>query len=231
LGGSGRGFRIEPATDKLNTTRRICGARTRSGDRCHLEALSGKTRCRQHGAAGGRPPGIPEHPNSCAARLEGRRRWVERLRAAKARGEIERFPGGRRARGLPPLSREPTIRRAQRLLEAEVAKKKVAGDGAVPRVWETLSKAAKLSHNADLALDCARQILELGVDPSDPKLLSIVKETALSVIAAQIRLDELRMNDPGDQPGNIAPEERRRWAVEENEEAFRERPREEAPAC
>ena len=82
-----------------------------------------------------------------------------------------------------------------------------------------------------MALDCARQILELGVDPSDPKLLSIVKETALSVIAAQIRLDELRMNDPGDQPGNIAPEERRRRALEEIEEAFRERPRQETPAC
>jgi len=33
------------------------------------------------------------------------------------------------------------------------------------------------------------------------------------------------------QPGDIAPEERRRRALEEIEQAFRERPREEAPAC
>jgi hypothetical protein len=89
---------------------RICGARTRSGDICRLEALPDRMRCRLHDTAGGRPPGIAEHPNSRVARLEGRRQWVTRMRAAKARGEIERFPGGRRAKGLPPLSRDPTIR-------------------------------------------------------------------------------------------------------------------------
>jgi len=52
-----------------------------------------------------------------AAIAEGRRRWVERMRAAKAQGEIDRFPGGRRKRGLPRLSKNPIIRKAQRIVE------------------------------------------------------------------------------------------------------------------
>jgi len=43
------------------------------------------------------------------------------MREAKARGEIERFPGGRRKRGLPPLSKDRTIRKAQRLVEKMMA--------------------------------------------------------------------------------------------------------------
>jgi hypothetical protein len=65
----------------------------------------------------------------------------------------------------------------------------VLGTPEPDRPWETLSKAEKLSRAADLALDAARQILELGVDPRDPKLLAIVKDTALSVIAQQVRVD------------------------------------------
>jgi len=80
--------------------------------------IAGNLRCRWHGARGGRPNGIPEHPHSRAARLEGRRRWVDRMREAKARGEITRFPNGARARHLPPLSKDPIIRRAQRIVEA-----------------------------------------------------------------------------------------------------------------
>jgi hypothetical protein len=45
------------------------------------------------------------------------------MRAAKAAGLIEKIPGGRRARGLPPLSPDPTIRKAQRLIEELMAKR------------------------------------------------------------------------------------------------------------
>src|SRR5215471_1172341 len=101
--------------DELTHTR--CGARTRSGRLCLLPAQLESARCRLHGAGGGRPRGLPEHTNSRSARLEGRRLWVEKMRAAKAAGLIEKFPGGRRARGLPQLSKNPTIRKAQRLVE------------------------------------------------------------------------------------------------------------------
>jgi hypothetical protein len=140
------------------------------------------------------------HPNTAAAIAEGRRRALERRRQLKAAGKADRVWGGsRRARHLPPLSRNPTIRKAQRIVERALAKTSGTGtgisevpSGQVPdsvRPWESMSKAEKLSKAADLALDAARQILELGVDPSDPRLLQIVKDTALSVIAQQVRVD------------------------------------------
>jgi hypothetical protein len=39
------------------------------------------------------------------------------MRAAKAAGLIERFRNGRRAKGLPPRSRDRIIARGQRLIE------------------------------------------------------------------------------------------------------------------
>jgi hypothetical protein len=56
--------------------------------------------------------------------------------------------------------------------------------------WDEMTKAEKLSHNADLGLDVVKSILELGVDPRDPKILGFVKDTALTIIGQQIRVDE-----------------------------------------
>ena len=53
-----------------------------------------------------------------------------------------------------------------------------------------LTTADKLSRATELALDIVQQILELGVDPADVKLLAQVKDTALSVISQKIRVDE-----------------------------------------
>ena len=115
----------------------------------------------------------------------------------KAAGIITRFPGGKRPRGSPPLSKDKTIRRAQRMVEKLMAKQSEAavqtnGNEAPARAWDDLSKAEKLSRTTDLALDCARQILELGIDPSDVELLAQVKDAALNVISQQIRLDALK---------------------------------------
>jgi len=138
------------------------------------------------------------HPNTAAALVQGRQRWVARMREAKAAGQIERFPNGRRARHLPPLARDTTIRKAQRILERLVSMSgngNATSVGQVPvtpsedRPWEMLTKAQKLAAAADLALDAAYKILQLGVDPADPKLLAIIKDTALSVISHQIRVD------------------------------------------
>jgi hypothetical protein len=144
----------------------LCDALTRSSRRCRKSALADSTRCRLHGATGGRPKGTPEHPNSRAARLGGRRRWVERMRQAKAAGQIERFPGGRRPRGLPPLSKDPTIRRAQTLVERAMAKKNGTGVPEVPTVpdnvrpWSSLSKGERLSSATDDSL---------GIGKADPR--------------------------------------------------------------
>ena len=211
---------------------RICGARTRSGDICRMDALPDRLRCRQHGSAGGRPPGTPEHPNSRAARLKGRRQWVERMREAKARGEIELFPGGRRARGLPPLSRDPTIRKAQRILE----KAKAMADqeiATVPeRPWSERGHAEKLDLETGQALDIAAKILRDGtqmlerdgIEGADIKLVTLVKDTALQVISTQLRVDHAKLAASVLAPDGLNEEQRRQRARELIRQAFAERP-------
>jgi len=66
---------------------------------------------------------------------------------------------------------------------------------AVPSEVALPSKADKLSRATELALDIVQQILELGVDPADVKLLAQVKDCALSVISQQIRVDEGRLRE------------------------------------
>ena len=66
---------------------------------------------------------------------------------------------------------------------------------AVPSGVSLRSKADKLSRATELALDIVQQILELGVDPSDVKLLAQVKDTALTIISQQIRVDEGRLRE------------------------------------
>jgi hypothetical protein len=44
------------------------------------------------------------------------------MRLAKQQGLIERFPNGRRARGAPKLHPDRTIRRAQKIIEAQMEK-------------------------------------------------------------------------------------------------------------
>jgi hypothetical protein len=114
------------------------------------------------------------------------------MREAKERGEIVRFPGGRRPRGSPPLSKDKTIRRAQRIIEAEIEmarKKKQSLLTLAPKVWRELTRAEKLERAADLGLDRAFEILQLGVNPLDPKILAIVQNTALTVISRQIAIE------------------------------------------
>ena len=211
--------------------RRICGARTRSGNACELEALPDKLRCRQHGSAGGRPRGISEHPNSRASWLEGRRRWVEEMRQAQAAGQIERFPGGRRARSLPPLSRDPIIRKAQRIVE----KAKAMADqdiATVPgRPWSELSHPEKLDLETGQALDIAAKILRDGAQllerdglGADIKLITMIKDTALQVISTQVRVDIGKLAAGVLSPAGLNEQERRQQAREAIQAAFAERP-------
>jgi hypothetical protein len=169
----------------------------RSGKPCQREAEPQSIRCRIHGAGGGRPSGSAQHPNTRAAAVEGRRRWLERMRWAKAAGLIARIPGGRRAKNLPPLSKDCKIRRAQRMLEAAMAKRK-AEKAALPvlaqRPWNELGKAEKLSEATDKSLDAIYDFLLMEVDPvEDQKLFIARQQVALSTVSNQIRLDAAKL--------------------------------------
>jgi predicted transcriptional regulator len=84
--------------------------------------MPGRIRCRLHGGLAGRPAGIPAHPNSARAMAAGRQRWLQRMRLAKQQGLIARFPNGRRPRGAPKLYPDRTIRQAQKIIKAWMAK-------------------------------------------------------------------------------------------------------------
>ena len=170
---------------------RRCGARTHRGGLCNNPPLPGKMRCYRHGSAGGRPPGTPQHPNTCAAAIEGRRRWVERMRAAKERGEVDRFPNGRRARGLPKRSKDRIIARGQRLIEqaiAEMAKAKKNLPAVPERPWEEKTVGEKFSANFEDALDFSHEVLNRNTNWEDIELLKLKKEIALAAQSQAIRI-------------------------------------------
>src|SRR6516225_7351784 len=172
---------------------RRCGARTHRGGLCNNPPLPGKMRCYRHGSAGGRPPGTPQHPNTCAAAIEGRRRWVERMRAAKERGEVDRFPNGRRAKGLPPRSKDRIIARGQRLIEQAIAMAKALP--AVPdKSWEEMTDGEKFASNFSASLDFNHEVLNRHTNWEDTELLKLKKEIALSTQAAAIRV---KVAEPG----------------------------------
>ena len=201
--------------------KRRCNARTRQGGLCGNAAVPGHWRCRLHGGLS-RSSG-PRHltPKAIAARVArmqaGRARWLERMRLAKQQGLIDKVPGGRRRQ----RSKDRHIAQAQRVVEEMMVAKNStlptatsAGDPPAPlgeKPWDRMTKAEKLSRATDLALDCARQILELGIDPKDVKLLAQVKDTALTIISQQIRLDALKeLQARGDAPAAKVRDEERR---------------------
>jgi hypothetical protein len=104
----------------------------------------------------------------------------------KAAGLIERFPNGERKHSLPPLSRNPIIRKAQRKLEERKAQ--MARGVVVPASDAT--KAEKLSTATDRSLGRVQEILDEEFDPREEfKQYQLQMNVALSVIASQVRLD------------------------------------------
>jgi hypothetical protein len=75
-----------------------CGARVRHRHGfCKKWPVTGKTRCRFHGGLSTGAITGEGKARSLAAMHDGWPRWLEETRAKKAAGEIERFPGGRKA--------------------------------------------------------------------------------------------------------------------------------------
>jgi hypothetical protein len=59
--------------------------------------VPGKQRCRFHGGCSTGARTEEGKAKSLAAMSAGRQRWMEEMRARKAAGEIDRFPGGRKS--------------------------------------------------------------------------------------------------------------------------------------
>ena len=59
-----------------------------------------------------------------------------------------------------------------------------------------MSKGERMSHNADLALNFTRQLLELPFDAENLKLLGHQKDAALTIISQQIRIEAERLREP-----------------------------------
>jgi hypothetical protein len=109
------------------------------------------------------------------------------MRAAVAAGEVARFPNGRRKRGLPPLSKHPIIRRAQRALEKRKAQ---MAKGLIVVPASDATKAEKLGEATDIGLDRVLEFLRQEIDAEvNPKLFALQINVALSAISNQVRLD------------------------------------------
>jgi hypothetical protein len=65
---------------------------------------------------------------------------------------------------------------------------------AVP--WADMTKGERMAYNADLALNFARQLLELPFDPRNLKMLGLQKDAALTIISQQIRVESEQLREP-----------------------------------
>lgn len=111
------------------------------------------------------------------------------MRAAKAGGIIDKIPGGRRRRGegdTPRVERR-LIEAAQRVVAMAKSQLPVVGNGQ--------NSAERLAALTAKSLDVADAILSAPIDFEDKKLLSIQKDTALSLIATQVKVDESVMRE------------------------------------
>jgi hypothetical protein len=99
-----------------------CGARVRHRHGfCRKWPVPGKERCRLHGGRSTGPLTDEGKAQSLAAMRAGRQRWHEEMRAKKAAGGIERFPGGRKSGGrwITPRMREQRQMETMQRLRAE----------------------------------------------------------------------------------------------------------------
>jgi hypothetical protein len=72
-----------------------------------------------------------------------------------------------------------------------------AAEALVPaKPYADMSKAERMSHNADLALDFTRQLLELPFDPENLKLIAHQKDAALTIISQAIRIEAEQLRGP-----------------------------------
>jgi hypothetical protein len=127
-----------------------------------------------------------------SAMTAGRDRWVAKMRELKQAGVIEKIPGGRRAKAPKPREGDKVIHRARAIVASE-GTRLPAMPKSEARDWGKKMHADKLRALTGKALDKTKEILELACDPDNLKLLSIQKDAALSIIAAQVKVDETQL--------------------------------------
>jgi hypothetical protein len=117
---------------------------------CQSWAMKGKTRCRMHGGASTGPRTPEGKARVVAAMVEGRRRWVQRMKA-----EGRKFPGGRKAgeawltpamkqrRQVEAAKRWASLTPAQRLAE-QAAAERAGMKQAIARMIDNLERTGTL---------------------------------------------------------------------------------------
>ena len=78
-----------------------------------------------------------------------------------------------------------------------------AATAAPAKPFADMSKGERMSHNANLALNFTRQLLELPFDPENLKLLGHQKDAALTLISQQIRIESERLRAPPARGGSV----------------------------
>jgi hypothetical protein len=84
------------------------------------------------GTHGGTQDCRAELDDIATAASAGRARWLQCARLAQEQGLIANFPNGRRQRGAPKRSADPTVRRGQRIEEAKMAQRKTGDTPQLP---------------------------------------------------------------------------------------------------
>jgi hypothetical protein len=136
-----------------------------------------------------------------AARIEGRRRWLERMRLAKEQGLIEKIPGGRlpgvrgRARSQEPRQAQ-LEREADRTIEMALKKGLPAPMATAP---EDASDAELFADNFRDSLLFNREVLRRPIEWGDIELLKLKKEVSLATQTAAVRIKVAELRPPGDE--------------------------------
>src|SRR5690348_8069658 len=168
-----------------------CGARLKQGGgHCRKWPVRGRTRCRLHGGLSTGPRVYRARDMSAAA--AGRRRWLERMKRAKAEGRIAKIPCGRisgRRKGEPI-----EVSRARAMVKREMAKlparmERPFAELNPPEMLEALTPKA-LCKMAEI-LDLPTDLDSLGGDVMlQHRRYRLQAEVAQSITAARIKVDD-----------------------------------------
>src|SRR5262249_26302654 len=168
-----------------------CGARLKQGGgHCLKWPVRGRTRCRLHGGLSMGPRVYRTRDMSAA--IAGRRRWLERMKRAKAEGRIAKIPSGPipgRRRGEPL-----EVSRARAIVKREIANLSARTDKPFaqlepPEMLDALTPKA-LCKMAEI-LDLPTDLDSLGGDKmAQHRRCRLQAEVAQSITAARIKLDD-----------------------------------------
>ena len=110
------------------------------------------------------------------------------MRAAKAAGLIDRFPNGRRAKGLPSRSKDRIIARGQRLVEQAIIEMEKTLPAIPEPPWDEQNDAQFWAGNFRRAMYFERRVLDRPDDWGDMEFMRIKREVALAETGQTVRM-------------------------------------------